>query len=513
MRLYQKDNRASHWVNRMLAAALMNLIMLISVPMLMPADGWCDSPISDASQECLACHVTATPTIVEDWKKSRHAATTPSQGMSKQALESRVSATKVPEDLLNVVVGCAECHTLNTSQHKDVFVHNEKKTHLTVTPRDCSTCHPTEAEQYEKNLMAFAHTNLAGNKLYGQLMTAINGTVRFDGQKTSITPPNEKTESESCFSCHGTKLEIKGLKKRDTDYGEMEFVEMSGYPNQGVGRINPDGSRGSCSSCHSRHQFSIKLARQPYTCSQCHKGPDVPAYKIYSVSKHGNIFSSMSKEWNLDTVPWTAGKDFTSPTCATCHVSLVVDSEGKVISKRTHQMSDRLPWRLLGLIYAHAHPKSPDTSIIQGKDGLPLPTTLDGKPLSEFLISSDEQKTRKIAMQGICRTCHSEGWVNGHWERLENTIKTSNEMTLTSTEMLSKAWKEKLANPDNIFDEGIEKQWIEQWLFFANSTRLASAMMGTDYGVFENGRWAMTKNIQDMLDRINFLRSVQKKEK
>ncbi len=46
--------------------------------------------------------------------------------------------------------------------------------------------------------------------------------------------------------------------------------------------------------------------------------------------------------------------------------------------------------------------------------------------------------------------------------------------------------------------------WVEQWLFFANSTRFASAMAGADYGVFANGRWYMSKNLQQMSDWLKF---------
>lgn len=499
----------------MLIRTCLRLALLSFVISVAPVQGLCSGkvPVSEATQECLACHVTVTPTIVEDWKRSRHSRVTPAQGLEKPELNRRISALKVPEQLAGTVVGCAECHMINADDHKDVFLHNEKKTHLTVTPRDCSTCHPTEAEQFDKNLMAFAHINLAENKVYGQMMHAVNGTVTFHGNRTAIQPANAKTEAESCYSCHGTKLQVTGIKKRDTDYGEMEFVEMSGYPNQGVGRLNPDGSEGSCSSCHSRHQFSIEMARKPYTCSQCHKGPDVPAYKVYEVSKHGNIYSSMNKEWNLDAVPWTAGKDFTAPTCATCHISEVSDAEGNLISKRTHEMADRIPVRIFGLIYSHPHPISPNTSLIKNSNGLQLPTTLDGQMASEFLISADEQKVRTQTMQSTCRACHSQGWVEGHWQKFPNTIQTTDAMTMTATKIMARAWEEKLANNDNMFDEAIEKQWTEQWLFFANSARLASAMAGTDYGVFDNGRHFMTKNIQEMMDRMQFLRSVKKSGK
>jgi hypothetical protein len=287
----------------------------------------------------------------------------------------------------------------------------------------------------------------------------------------------------------------------------MNFPVLSGWPNGGVGRLNPDGTKGSCTSCHTRHAFSIDMARKPYTCSECHKGPDVPAYKTYVVSKHGNIFSSLGKEWDFSAVPWTVGKDFTAPPCAACHASLIVTKDGEVVADRTHQMSDRSAWRLFG-VYAHAHPKSPDTSIIKNKAGLPLPTELTGEPVADYLIDAEEQEKRRQNMQRVCLTCHSDGWVKGQYARFENTIKTTNKMTLTSTEILLSAWDKGIANGiaqnDSIFNEAIEKKWVEQWLFFANSTRFASAMAGADYGVFANGRWYMSKNIQEMLDWMEF---------
>ena len=57
---------------------------------------------------------------------------------------------------------------------------------------------------------------------------------------------------------------------------------------------------------------------------------------------------------------------------------------------------------------------------------------------------------------------------------------------------------------DGLFNEAIEKRWVEQWLFYANSTRFSSAMAGADYGVFANGRWAMAKNVQEMVDWLQF---------
>jgi len=211
------------------------------------------------------------------------------------------------------------------------------------------------------------------------------------------------------------------------------------------------------------------------------------------------------------------GKDFTAPTCAICHVSLLITPEGDVVAERTHRMNNRLPWRIMGLIYAHPHPKSPDTSIIKNKAGLPLPTELTGEPVKEFLIDEKEQERRRQTLHKVCLSCHSYEWVEGHWTRFENTLKATNEMTLTATKMMFTAWEKGvargLAQKDNIFNEALEKKWVEQWLFFGNSTRFASAMAGADYGVFANGRWYMSRNIQEMADWLEFkLKGMEKKK-
>ena len=471
--------------------------------------------ISEETQTCIECHASVTPGIVDDWKASVHSQISPSEALKKPELERTISAKSLPDDMKNVVVGCAECHTANPKAHKDTFEHNGFNVHVVVTPRDCSTCHPQEVREYGKNIMSMAYRNLMANPVYKDLMHSINAVQDFHGGKLTYEKTvNGKTEADSCLFCHGTKVEVKGLKTRETEMGEMDFPVLTGWPNQGVGRINPDGTTGSCTSCHPRHSFSIAVARKPYTCAECHKGPDVPAYKVYMVSKHGNIYSSHAKEWNFKATPWVVGKDFTAPTCATCHASLVVNESGDVIVKRSHQMNDRSAWRIFGLVYAHAHPKSPDTTIIKNKAGLPLPTELTGEPVSSALIDAKEQAARTANMKKLCLACHTQSWVDGHFIRFENTLKTTNQMTLAATRILLDAWEKGaakgLAQKDSIFNEAIEKMWVEEWLFYANSTRFAAAMAGADYGVFANGRWYMSKNLQMMADWLEFKLAAKK---
>jgi hypothetical protein len=474
---------------------------------------WVNSCISadtsGATEECLECHISLNPGLVASWQKSQHAQLSPQEALQKTGLELKVSGRRIPEDLTKNVVGCAECHTMNAEKHKDTFEHNGHAVHIVVTPTDCATCHPVEADQYTKNLMSFAYGNLVNNPTYQGLILSINGGYVFDQMNLSIKAPNDETNADSCLFCHGTSVEVKGVASRETeDYGELEFPVLSGWPNQGVGRLNPDGSKGSCSACHTRHQFSIEVARKPYTCSECHKGPDVPAYKVYQVSKHGNIFSSVgNKGWNFKSVPWVIGKDFTAPTCATCHISLLTGEEGNVVVERTHQINNRIPWRIFGLIYAHPHPKAPDTTVIKNKDGLFLPTALTGERAVGYLIDAKEQEKRRLTMQGICLSCHGREWVDGHWSRFENTIGTTNESTLTATQMMLTIWDkgfaEGLPQKGNLFDESVERRWANIWLLYANHIRLSSAMCGGDYGVFDRGRYFMTGKIQEIKDWLD----------
>lgn len=464
--------------------------------------------ISQKSRQCLGCHESATPAIVSDWKNSRMSKTTPDQAIKEPELSRRVSFESLSEDLSGSVVGCAECHTLQPEDHADSFDHAGSRVHTVVTPDDCAVCHPAERKQYSDNIMSQAHGNLQDNEVYQHLVTAAAGPLAFEDLKLKQDIPSDETDADSCLFCHGTRLEVETTEERETSMGPMDFPVIRGWPNQGVGRINPDKSKGSCASCHPRHRFAIETARKPETCSQCHKGPDVPAYKVYTVSKHGNIYNAQknSDEWNFSAVPWTLGKDLEAPTCATCHVSLLTSKDGQVVSERTHRMNDRLAWRIFGLPYAHAHPESADTTKIKSKDGLALPTALDGTPASDFLISEETMDERNRTMQQACRGCHSGGWVKGHFSRLEHTIEETNAQTLTATQIIQEAWERGAAEGPfqggSPFDETIERMWTENWLFYANSTRFASAMGGADYGVFAQGRWYLTRNIHEMADLL-----------
>jgi hydroxylamine dehydrogenase len=377
------------------------LIFLIPLFLLPGAvSGADDRPLSDESASCLECHASLHPGIVAGWQKSRMSKITPTAAKALPERKRRVSYEQLPEALAGVVVGCAECHTLNAESHKDSFDHNGYEVHTVVTPQDCSTCHPVEARQFEKNIMSHAYGNLENNPVYRELTKAVTGMQTFEDMATTLVDPDELTLSDACRQCHGTFVKVEGTVSKDTPYGDMEFPVLSGWPNQGVGRINPDGSKG----------FLLGLPHPaPIFHRDGQKAPHLfPVSQRAGCSRLQSLRGEQARQClllsgprvELRCRPLVIGKDLTAPTCATCHVSLVVNDDGDVVAERTHQMNDRLAWRIFGLPYAHPHPSSPDTTIIRNHAGLPLPTELTGEPVWN---SSSIRKSRKLGGEGWSR--------------------------------------------------------------------------------------------------------------
>ena len=233
---------------------------------------------------------------------------------------------------------------------------------------------------------------------------------------------------------------------------------------------------------------------------------DALRQKLEFVLEENRVYRALldpQQEWNWDRVPWRVGVDFRAPTCAVCHSSLITSPEDNVIAQRTHDFGARLWVRLFGLPHSHSQPKSGDTTSIKNKDSQPLPSAFTGELASESLIDAKEQARRQAIMKSVCRACHNVDVVDGHFAKLENTIKETDKMTLTATELMRKAWDRSLADKTNPFDEPIERRWMKQWLFYANSIRLGSAMMGPDHSSFHHGWFDLTTDLQEMQDWID----------
>jgi hydroxylamine dehydrogenase len=343
--------------------------------------------VSEEGKECLACHESTTTGIVEQWRSSRHAA---------------------------AGVDCYSCHKANP-QDPATFDHYGQKIAVIVTPNYCGRCHDQEVKEFE----ASHHANAA--KFIGSLDNMLGEVV--EGGPAAIN---------GCMQCHGSTVKY---------LGEGKFSPAT-WPNSGIGRVNPDGSKGTCAACHGRHAFSSAQARQPENCGKCHMGPDHPQIEIYTESKHGIQFRANINKMNLDSKSWVVGKDYYSaPTCATCHMSATVNQPV------THDVGQRISWTLRPVIS----------------------------------IKQENWEKKRQAMQDVCSSCHATGWVENFYQQYDLTVDLYNEKFAKPAKGVMDTLYADGKLSRSPFDEKIEWTFYELWHHEGRRARMGTAMMGPDY--------------------------------
>jgi hypothetical protein len=357
--------------------------------------------ISPTAQACIECHTEQSPGMVADWADSRHA---------------------------HAGVTCIDCHAAGVA---DADISAKHKAYVKtpvsaiVSPKDCSRCHPAEAAEYDKS--KHARTLEIVWKIDPWMNHGMN---------------NEIERATGCYHCHGSVVKVEN--------GKLDGLT---WPNVGVGRINPDGSRGSCSSCHTRHKFSVAEARKPEACGQCHLGPDHPQIEIFNESKHGAIYNAEGHEWNFDAAPgaWAPGVDYRAPTCSVCHMS------GINGVATTHDVTERLAWET----------QAPLT--VRPEDFPPMP-------------AKTKWQEEREKMKKVCLACHSPSWTDGHFERFDASIENYNEVYYKPTKkLIDDLYEKKLLDKSKPLDEKLEIEMYELWHHEGRRARFGAAMMAPDY--------------------------------
>ena len=376
-----------------------------------------------ASQKCVNCHKSVSPGIVEQWKQGAH---------FKQN------------------VGCLDCHRGDPSR-PDAKDHNGEKIVVVVTPKNCGQCHAKASEEFQKSHHADA------GKIMGSLDNVLAEVV--EGY-TVVSDKGEKIKPSAvavsgCLQCHGS--EVKVLKDGTLD--------PATWPNTGVGRLNPDGSKGSCSACHFRHNFSVAQARQPENCGRCHMGPDHPQLEVYNESKHGIAFAANRARLakGMEKKSWVPGKDYEQgPTCASCHMGATRSL------KATHDVGERISWTL-------------------------RPAVSEKIDAAAIKLGKKDVKTwekRREDMQDVCLSCHTGNWVNNFYKQFDNLVNLYNDkFGSPATELMKMLTEKKLIPTDVQFTTKIEFTYFYLWHHEGRRVRHGAAMMGPDYtqwhGMFE----------------------------
>jgi len=328
-----------------------------------------------------------TPAIVDQWEDSSHA---------------------------TAGVGCFECHGAKEGE-PDANEHFGRMVATIVSPKDCGACHPVETDQF------LGSHHAKGGEVLGSLDNYLGEVVEGFGASVS-----------GCQQCHGSIVQV------DTN-GQMT---ADTWPNFGIGRVNPDGTSGACSACHSRHDFSLAQARAPETCGKCHMGPDHPQKEVYEESKHAIAYRSHMDEMNMDASPWVVGVDYSAgPVCASCHVSATPNQA------RTHDIGLRLSWNIRAPISKH----------------------------------TKDWKRKRKAMQEVCMNCHNELYVENFYKQFDAGVELYNGKFAKPAAELMKKLRDAGKLDTTPFNEEIEWTYFYLWHHEGRRARNGLAMMGPDY--------------------------------
>lgn len=345
--------------------------------------------LSNETKKCIECHEITSAAVFTQWSTSKHA---------------------------QLDIGCYECHQADQNS-PDLFMHEGFSISIIVTPQDCARCHAEQVQSYEKSFHSDAANILNRYPIANEL-----GNVVLGGPVVRL----------SCTDCHGSTVKIVQGGK----------IDPNSWPNTGVGRINPDGSRGSCSACHQRHKFSIAQARRPKTCGRCHTGPDKPQIQVYEESKHGISFDANEGLMNLDNKTWVVGENyFVGPTCSTCHLSAAPGLEA------THDPTHRLTWLLR-------------------------------QPISE---RRENWQTNKNQMAKVCTECHSNDFITNWYKNYDTLVDYYNTKYIRPADSVLS----KLRNAGKLttqeFDDKVEWTYFLMWNYAGRQLRNGAAMQSNEY--------------------------------
>ncbi len=423
--------------------------------------------VPEASADCVDCHLEENPGIIEHWEGSPHA-------------ESGVA--------------CVDCHQAAEGD-ADGFWHEGAQIATIVTPKDCSRCHETEAAEFE------ASHHAAGGNILASLDNYLAETV--EGARAPFNPHSPTPGKEvdmvngtasafsGCQQCHGSKVALQSVDgemitvddlapdesgqptnvavlaqiARDDRDGRPIF-HAGTWPNTGIGRLNLDGSRGSCSACHSRHDFSPRRARQPENCGKCHLGPDHPQKEIYEESKHGVAYRDLKDDMNLDADEWVLGEDYAAaPTCATCHMSGHSRNDGKV----THDPGERISWTN----------RPPVSAVMDTDENHAIVSETDPELRRALVVDSAADKRQR--MKDVCSHCHTPDYVNSFYTQYDDLVILYNEKFAKPGLAIMNALKDAQLRTPTDFDEEIEWTWFYLWHHEGRRARHGASMMAPDY--------------------------------
>jgi hydroxylamine dehydrogenase len=297
-----------------------------------------------------------------------------------------------------VSVACADCHG---TEHKGPA--DAARARL-PGPDTCARCHATQVKQYQGSKHALAWAAMMAMPTFHY-----QPAVLTDGLK-------------GCGGCHAIGLREPADQKA--------ISRESGR----------DYGAGSCDSCHTRHTFSVKEAREPQACKSCHMGFDHAQWEMYDASKHG-VRHELVK---VGALPPTAS----APTCQTCHMQ---GGDHGVMTG----------WGFLGVrlpLPEDPQWKADQTTILKALgvlDPSGKPTTflevVKGAKVAR--LTNQEWQAQRDRMIVACKGCHAEGFARSPRWSCDRTLREADRLMAEAIEIVAGLYR------DGLLQKGKEQRF------------------------------------------------------
>ena len=340
-----------------------------------------------ASGKCAECHARLQYSVVHEYEMSMHA----QKG-----------------------INCLDCHQPAAGQEKQEHHGFTIATHLTAG--NCRSCH----EEIYQQFLRSRHAAPAWAAVYGE-KGLTSEQVSFSEQ---YQPGGTKRPPHPFVQLEGTSAMASGCEQCHS-----------------IGKPNADGTIGTCTVCHTRHINSVRIARLPSTCAQCHMGPDHSQIEIYEESKHGIMFQAQEHLLNLDASPKTlTTRDMFVPTCATCHMSGI---NGVGV---THDPSERLSYYLANAISE----KRPNYAAAEAK------------------------------MKQVCSQCHTSATIDHVYAQAEQVVTNTNQRVKAAQDVVAGLRKDGLLTGPP-FSQPIDFVYFDLWHYDGRTSKHGAFMGGADF--------------------------------
>jgi hydroxylamine dehydrogenase len=292
-------------------------------------------------------------------------------------------------------VTCSVCHGDK---------HNGANTaRLAVLPDEqvCAECHEDQFSQFAKGKHNFGWTSMNALPI------------------THVEPDELMEGGRGCGGCHNMGIKSEEQKKEQRDKGYR-------YQNN------------SCDECHTRHSFSVKEARDPKACQQCHMGYDHPQWEMWESSKHGARYAVKEN----GKLPENAA----APTCQTCH-----------LPDGTHE--NRTAWGFLGvrLPLPKDEQWAADRVTILKALGVLSPVT--GEPTARLdavkavdlaRLTEESWSTEREKMIKRCTGCHSEQYAREQLAMGDSMMQKTDRLLAQAIETVAALYTDGIIKkPDN----------------------------------------------------------------